>query len=58
MKFSYKREDPNLYAALILIMLTYVMGFIVKSELIVHMAFASAIGFGLAVMIVKQKCNN
>ena len=40
--------------ALILILLAYITGFVIKSEPIVHMTFALAIAFGLLTMIVRQ----
>ncbi len=52
---TYKREDPHLYTALVLILITYVSGIISKSFMLITIAFALALGIALVCLIVKQE---
>ena len=55
MNLTYKREDPNLYIALILVLITYVSGVISKSLILINISFALALAIALVCLIVKQK---
>ncbi len=55
MNLTYKREDPHLYIALILILITYVSGIVNKNFMLISIAFSLALGIALVCLIVKQQ---
>ena len=57
MNLTYKREDPALYMALVMVLLTYIAGAVKNSTIMQDIAFACALGIALVAMIVKQRRN-